>query len=953
MKTVQQRGRLSSHFHQIYGNMPACPVITILLLLIIIMMTTSTAAAETPSPIDFLSTKAALSAKNGQQPSSPRFTGLDPTTFAEVRNAVHVAPGKADGDPDLDSPSSLQGQRGGWSDSSRRRVSSSEAGGAFSSLFHHEIDSQKYFRNVNIVDFTSGEEEKVVQIRSRFKRNALITASCPLGTFECAADATLCVPQNAICNGKPDCPDGSDEDQCENKHDKQFWDNFFQKRPGADAGKNDTCKYPTLKKTEEHDKHPEEESSKLPSESECQCSGEKLFCHNLHHLNLSLIPDGVIFLDLSGSGVDSVDFTGEGTRFHQLNTLDLRHNKLKFVTTDQKSPTYFLGLSSLRILHLSNNELEFLGPDYFLGLENLELLSLTRNKISSISRNAFANLSSLIHLYLAYNRLESLEDERFCSLRSLLNLNLNNNGIKHISPDSFVCLDSLQSLVLEQNRFGELENPSRIFANLTELQYIYFDQFWMCAWAPHVRSCTPKGDGISSVENLLDNVILRVCVWIMGIVGVVGNGFVILSRLLVREKNRVHSFYIKNLAFADLIMGLFLLSIAYHDVLFRGNFLSQQHTWRHSLTCQWSGLLSTLSSESSVLILTLITLDRYLSIIKPFSERRNAMLPAISVISVLWTVSFLLSFVPLYSLFEGYFGPYFYTSNGLCLPLNIHNPFDSGWEYSFFLFVVINSFAFAFICYAYYKMLRIIQTSTTSIRSTQQKQDGMLAMRFGIVVLTDFLCWAPVIVSKTLAMLGVPIQSDFYAWLAVFVLPVNSAINPIIYTLTTKLFKQQVSHLTLGVRKRLGMATDDSTTSSLYYRNRISRTLNTSLSGSIMHSTKGPPNGSVTTRHQARNRNRYTVSAINSVIASSTGIQLPAGGGGGGGAGDSSISEDDGGYLNGAGGGPAVGQHFSLQTLREDDDVDNVEMCDPSGLPPYFTDIDLTSHTNQEEETVT
>lgn len=78
-------------------------------------------------------------------------------------------------------------------------------------------------------------------------------------------------------------------------------------------------------------------------------------------------------------------------------------------------------------------------------------------------------------------------------------------------------------------------------------------------------------------------------VWIMGIVGVVGNGFVILSRLLVREKNRVHSFYIKNLAFADLIMGLFLLSIAYHDVLFRGNFLSQQHTWRHSLTCQWSG----------------------------------------------------------------------------------------------------------------------------------------------------------------------------------------------------------------------------------------------------------------------------------------------------------------------------------------------------------------------------
>ncbi len=75
----------------------------------------------------------------------------------------------------------------------------------------------------------------------------------------------------------------------------------------------------------------------------------------------------------------------------------------------------------------------------------------------------------------------------------------------------------------------------------------------------------------------------------MGLVGVVGNAFVILSRLVVREKNRIHSFYIKNLALADLIMGAFLLSIAYHDVLFRGHFLSHQHGWRHSLTCQWSG----------------------------------------------------------------------------------------------------------------------------------------------------------------------------------------------------------------------------------------------------------------------------------------------------------------------------------------------------------------------------
>lgn len=41
--------------------------------------------------------------------------------------------------------------------------------------------------------------------------------------------------------------------------------------------------------------------------------------------------------------------------------------------------------------------------------------------------------------------------------------------------------------------------------------------------------------------------------------------------------------------------------------------------------------------------------------------------------------------------------------------------------------------------------------------------------------------------------LGVTIHEHLYAWIAVFVLPVNSALNPVLYTLTTAAFKQQVN----------------------------------------------------------------------------------------------------------------------------------------------------------------
>lgn len=94
-------------------------------------------------------------------------------------------------------------------------------------------------------------------------------------------------------------------------------------------------------------------------------------------------------------------------------------------------------------------------------------------------------------------------------------------------------------------------------------------------------------------------------------------------------------------------------------------------------------------------------------------------------------------------------------------------------------------------------------------------------------------------------------------------------------------------------------------------------------------------NGSLVTRHQARNRNRYTISAINSVIASSTGIQLP-----GDSAAAESVTSDT--YPNGG------GHLFSLQTLEEE----GVELG-PVG--PHYTDIDLNSglETEKKLETVT
>lgn len=80
-------------------------------------------------------------------------------------------------------------------------------------------------------------------------------------------------------------------------------------------------------------------------------------------------------------------------------------------------------------------------------------------------------------------------------------------------------------------------------------------------------------------------------------------------------------------------------------------------------------------------------------------------------------------------------------------------PFQ-GWEYSAAMFIVLNSIALALICTAYSKMLRVIKSSALTLRSTQERQDRIVAKRFAVIVATDCFCWIPVILIKILALLG-------------------------------------------------------------------------------------------------------------------------------------------------------------------------------------------------------
>jgi len=83
-----------------------------------------------------------------------------------------------------------------------------------------------------------------------------------------------------------------------------------------------------------------------------------------------------------------------------------------------------------------------------------------------------------------------------------------------------------------------------------------------------VRICHPLGDGISSVFNLLDSMVLRVAIWLVAITTCGGNAFVIVCRLLLHDEHNTHSLFIKNLA------GNSPYMYSSSSIFFFGNFYS-------------------------------------------------------------------------------------------------------------------------------------------------------------------------------------------------------------------------------------------------------------------------------------------------------------------------------------------------------------------------------------------
>ncbi|KPP70531.1 hypothetical protein Z043_110630, partial [Scleropages formosus] len=254
--------------------------------------------------------------------------------------------------------------------------------------------------------------------------------------------------------------------------------------------------------------------------------------------------------------------------------------------------------------------------------------------------------------------------------------------------------------------------------------------------------CKPNTDGISSFENLLANIVLRVFVWVVSATTCFGNLFVICMRSYIRSENKLHALCIISLCCADGLMGVYLFVIGAFDLKFRGEYNRHAQAWMDSVQCQVVGSLAMLSTEVSVLLLTYLTLEKYVCIVYPFRYLAPGRLRTVSILVAIWVLGFVIAFIPL-------------------------------------------------------------KTGTRATEySNHIKKEVTIAKRFFSIVITDSLCWIPIFILKILSLLQVEIPGTISSWVVIFILPINSALNPILYTLTTRPFKETILQVWNNYRQR-------------------------------------------------------------------------------------------------------------------------------------------------------
>nr|KAG5691413.1 hypothetical protein BaRGS_016329 [Batillaria attramentaria] len=402
--------------------------------------------------------------------------------------------------------------------------------------------------------------------------------------------------------------------------------------------------------------------------------------------------------------------------------------------------------------------------------------------------------SNLRTLDLSYVKMATLDVDFLAFVPNLRVLNLSHTGISFITEPGFQLLKQLRVLDLRGCPVSVF--PRGVLQGLDKLDAIDADNYKFCCPATlpegfKETNCRAPSDEVSSCDALLRSDIYRIFLSVFAALALIGNlsSFVYRTFLQKTKSSLGFDAFVTHLCVSDFLMGVYLAMVGIADRLYQGTYLWEDVTWRNSAACKVAGFLSFLSNEVSAFNICLITLDRFLVLRFPFSEFHFRKWSAHVACVVFWFFGLLLAAIPLLPMTSHWD---FYGQTGICIPLPITRNDFAGHDYSFGVMIVLNFVLFLFIAAGQAFIYWSIHVNSMSASdSTKKSNDLTIARRLITIAVSDFLCWFPIGLLGLLASTGVPVPGEVSVAMAILVLPLNSALNPFLYTINVILERRR------------------------------------------------------------------------------------------------------------------------------------------------------------------
>ena len=526
-----------------------------------------------------------------------------------------------------------------------------------------------------------------------------------------------------LCDGHPDCPDGEDEQACED----------FQCVGLLRCRGDDICVHPTdicdgivhcLMSGDD-----EKLCHMLPCPEPCICRRTSFKCNDLDSINqISEMATAVILTQTSFSR--KVHF-GYFSYLLYVNIINCTFAKSVL------SKDMFAASVHILTVVIRQSGIKYVQKNCFESMIRLKLLDLHNNEIYGIYSFTFIGLQSIINLDLSNFKITTLHVLSFFGMFNLVNLDLSTNRISTLTASAYYGLTSIQVIDLRYNHILFTEDLKQLSLSSMNVVIIYMDiKIYCCSLYKSIRCVV----GEHRVEPHSCNPTVKVKMCYINIVcSLLAICIDIVIFLLKKSTHQSGSHYtiLKQLLVANLIESSYIII---RDVIFlvhENENIYFNTIWLESIPCNILNVIFFVGFVMTKLFLFILVLDQLIAV-RDVLKRHIWTGKVIWCITSCWIITLLIAVSQQVVITNLTY---------MCIPILL--TYSDSLRLILTWSLLLTTFSFIAVIPIMYTMIaRYVKASNISVGSKNTLTNQKMIIRNGVVLSSVGLCsWLPMFIA--------------------------------------------------------------------------------------------------------------------------------------------------------------------------------------------------------------